>query len=120
MNRAADVLAAARQLRAGLSALARALEASQLAAILDAEPVLATALTSAASLRSRAASADFDANTAAAIRSELRRASALLARCAALGGTLDEHVRGRFGVAGYGASGKAIAPTVHGMFEGQV
>jgi hypothetical protein len=120
VNPAAEALLAARVLREALSGLADALEGGRLSGVLEAEPTLSMALASISSARSRLTPTDFNLDGRAALKTELEHASAALARCAALGGALDDLIRGRCGVAAYGASGRAIPIEVRGALEEQV
>jgi hypothetical protein len=112
-----DALGAARRLREGLSDLADALETGRLAAVLDAEPRLATAVAAISAIRPRLMPGDLDPRGAVALRTELEAASAALRRCAALGLSLDDLVRGRCSSGVYGASGQAVPVRVRGAVE---
>jgi hypothetical protein len=115
-----ETLDAVRGLQLGLSGLAAALEGGRLTDILDSEPVLSRALGALAALQPRLRPANFDADGAATIRHELQRVAALVGRCAALGRTLDDVVRNRCGVTGYGASGETIATPVRPSLDQRV
>lgn len=116
----AEAFDAVYRLHAGLAGLATALETAQLAEILESESTLSHALASLGEIRGRVDASQFDAADAAALRHELGRVSALVGRCTALGRALDDIVRNRCGITGYGASGEAIAPRVHATLDRQV
>ncbi len=101
-----DAVVAARALTRALTSLADALAKGDVARVLDAEPELTTALASMVAVRARLAEPHTDKELANAIATELLSARVALARCAALGASLDDFVRQRgYTAATYSRSG---------------
>ena len=101
-----DPAAAARNLTAVLSTLAESLARMDVEGVLHAEPALTTALASIRAGRETLVTAALDDDARKALAAELGRARAALARCAALGVSLDTFVRGRgYAAATYGPTG---------------
>ena len=116
-----EVFRAARALRAALTTLGDALAAGDVRSVLDAEPALIDALASVTTVRSRPTPVPMAREEAAALAKELEAARAALARCAALGRSLDDFVRGRgFATATYDATGVGVTARVRSAFDQKV
>jgi hypothetical protein len=101
-----DPVAAARNLTAVLATLAESLAKVDVEGVLHAELALTTALASIRAARETLATAALDGDARKVLAAELGPARAALARCAALGVSLDTFVRGRgYAAATYGPTG---------------
>ena len=116
-----EAMQAARALTTALTGLGDALVRCDLPGVLDAEPALTTALAAATAARSRLAPVSIDRGQAVALAIELEGARAALARCATLGGSLDDFVRGcGLATATYDAAGAGVLPRMRSGFDQRV
>ena len=111
-------LPAARALTTALTSLGNALAGADLSGVLDAEPILTTALAAVMSSRARLPGSALEGEGATALAAELNAARQALARCATLGRSLDEVVRtGGLATAGYDAAGASIHSSPRSAFD---
>jgi hypothetical protein len=110
--------AAARALTVALTSLGDALARADLSGVLDAEPSLTTALAAVSSSRLRLNAPALEGDQAVTLVTELNAAREALARCAALGQSLDAVVRiGTLGTAGYDAAGAGLQTRFRPAFD---
>src|SRR5689334_24318016 len=101
-----DPVVATRSLTAALTTLADALTRADVNGVLEAEPALTTALAAMSAAGGVLVRSPRDETTRKALAAEMTGARKALARCAALGVSLDLFVRGRgYGGATYNRAG---------------